>query len=181
MKTDSQFPPKICLTSAGFLVHEGKVLLIKHKKLGIWLAPGGHTEEEELPHQAAEREFWEETGVKVRAVSAGIVLSKVGKTSYHPLPFAINLHWISPENYQNRLKSNDPTHRASSEKWSRGCEQHVGLIYLVEPVDGVEFQQNVEETDGIGWFAVEDLENLQTIPEVKEEAQRALQLAGERK
>jgi 8-oxo-dGTP pyrophosphatase MutT (NUDIX family) len=166
------------MTASGFLVHEGKVLLIKHKKLGIWLAPGGHTEEEELPHESAEREFWEETGVKVRAVSAAKMLRNVGKTSYHPVPFAVNLHWISRENYKARLKNTDPTKRVSSEKWSRGCEQHVVLVYLVEPVDGIEFKQNVEETDGISWFGLEDLKNIETIPEIKEEAQYALEHTG---
>ena len=62
------------MTASGFLVHNGKVLLIKHKKLGYWLAPGGHVEEDELPHEAAEREVWEETGLKVKAVSAGTLL-----------------------------------------------------------------------------------------------------------
>ena len=52
--------PRICFGSSGFLVNDGKVLLIKHKKLGIWLAPGGHIDGNELPEKAAEREFWEE-------------------------------------------------------------------------------------------------------------------------
>lgn len=35
--------------------------------MGIWLNPGGHIESGELPHEAAEREFYEETGVFVEA------------------------------------------------------------------------------------------------------------------
>src|SRR5690606_37887158 len=131
LMSSQTLPPKICPTASGFLVHEGKVLLIKHKKLGIWLAPGGHIEHDELPHQAAEREVWEETGLKVTAVSAGEVLPTVGDTSYHPLPLAINLHWISKENYKARLASKEPTKRHPSEKWSKGCEQHVVHMYLV--------------------------------------------------
>ncbi len=60
--------PKICFTAGGILIHHNKVLLIKHKKLNMWLTPGGHVDERELPHQTAEREFLEETGIKVKAV-----------------------------------------------------------------------------------------------------------------
>ncbi|OGJ37598.1 MAG: hypothetical protein A2383_01095 [Candidatus Pacebacteria bacterium RIFOXYB1_FULL_39_46] len=167
--------PKICMTAAGFLVHDNKVLLVKHKKLGFWLAPGGHIEDDELPHQTAEREFWEETGIKVKAISTGEVLPKVGKTSYHPLPFAINLHWISPENYEARLASSNPIKRYfSNQKWPKGCEQHVSIIYLVKLIAGLDFKQNTEETDGIGWFTLKELEKIKTIPEMKEEAKHAL-------
>ena len=37
------------------------ILLVKHKGLGVWLPPGGHVEEGELPHIAALRETFEET------------------------------------------------------------------------------------------------------------------------
>jgi 8-oxo-dGTP pyrophosphatase MutT (NUDIX family) len=52
-------------TVAVFVVWEGKVLLHRHRKLGMWLPPGGHIEEGELPDEAAVREVWEETGVRV--------------------------------------------------------------------------------------------------------------------
>jgi 8-oxo-dGTP pyrophosphatase MutT (NUDIX family) len=56
-------------TACVFVVHEGKVLLVKHKKLGMWLAPGGHMEHDgkgnflETPQETAAREFHEETGL----------------------------------------------------------------------------------------------------------------------
>jgi 8-oxo-dGTP pyrophosphatase MutT (NUDIX family) len=51
---------------AVFVVHDGRVLLHYHKKLGRWLPPGGHIEPDELPDEAAVREVWEETGVRIR-------------------------------------------------------------------------------------------------------------------
>ncbi|MDQ5951652.1 MAG: hypothetical protein QG639_933, partial [Patescibacteria group bacterium] len=72
MKAVSDYDAHICLTVAGVLFYQRKVLLVKHKRLQIWLAPGGHIEDNELPHQAAEREFWEETGVKVKAIQAKV-------------------------------------------------------------------------------------------------------------
>jgi 8-oxo-dGTP pyrophosphatase MutT (NUDIX family) len=146
----------------------------------MWLAPGGHTDEEELPHQAAEREFWEETGLKVKAVSAGKQLTADGQTTYHPLPFAINLHWISPENYANRLKSTHPQQRVSTKKWSRGCEQHMVFVYLVQSLSGFKFKQNIEETDGIGWFGLKELAEMEIIPEIVAEAKYAIKLAGKK-
>ncbi|MGR3952059.1 MAG: NUDIX domain-containing protein [Chlamydia sp.] len=44
---------------------EKKVLLIHHKKMGKWVPPGGHIEENELPHEAAIREVFEEVGLKI--------------------------------------------------------------------------------------------------------------------
>ena len=55
-------------TVAVFLVWEGKVLLHLHRKLGMWLPPGGHIERNELPDDTAVREVLEETGVKVELV-----------------------------------------------------------------------------------------------------------------
>ena len=43
--------------------HAGRVLLIHHKRLGIWLPPGGECEAGETPLEAARRELVEETGL----------------------------------------------------------------------------------------------------------------------
>src|SRR5688572_115523 len=93
------FNAKICLTASGTLIHQGKILLVKHKKLGFWLTPGGHLEPGEMPHQAAEREFWEETSVKVKAAPMGF-FPKTGdaQTEFLPVPLSSNLHWVSREN-----------------------------------------------------------------------------------
>jgi 8-oxo-dGTP pyrophosphatase MutT (NUDIX family) len=56
-RTDRHF------TVAVFVVWEGKVLLHWHRKLAMWLPPGGHIEDGELPDEAALREVREETGL----------------------------------------------------------------------------------------------------------------------
>src|SRR5687767_6270309 len=47
-----------------FARHRGRVLLIKHKRLGTWLPPGGELEDGETPLEAAKRELYEETGLE---------------------------------------------------------------------------------------------------------------------
>lgn len=41
----------------------GRTLLLRHKRLGIWVQPGGHVDGDELLHHAAMREAFEETGI----------------------------------------------------------------------------------------------------------------------
>lgn len=57
-------------TATTFIVYNKKVLLHPHKKLGIWLPPGGHLDRDELPEVAALREVKEETGLDVELYQA---------------------------------------------------------------------------------------------------------------
>ena len=43
---------------------DGGIVLHRHKRLGIWLQPGGHVDPGEDPAQAAQRETLEETGLE---------------------------------------------------------------------------------------------------------------------
>ncbi len=54
---------------AAYVVDNGKVLLVNHKKLGKWLPVGGHIEPNELPDEALVREVKEETGLDVEIIS----------------------------------------------------------------------------------------------------------------
>src|SRR6266704_3084470 len=46
-----------------------RFLLIRHKKSGKWLAPGGHLHGGEEPHKGAQRELFEEIGVEGRPLN----------------------------------------------------------------------------------------------------------------
>jgi 8-oxo-dGTP pyrophosphatase MutT (NUDIX family) len=168
---------KICSTAAGCLIHNGKVLLVKHKKVKIWLNPGGHIEDNELPHQAAEREFWEETGVKVIAYESAMIQAEPnGHDEYLPNPFSTNLHWVCRENYDHR-KFGKKLSPEMKKIWKNGCEQHLNFIYLVKPAtQSVEFTEKVEESDGIAWFTLEELDNIETSDNIRAEVQKAFSL-----
>jgi 8-oxo-dGTP pyrophosphatase MutT (NUDIX family) len=173
MKT-SQPKPNFCQTASAFLIHEGKILLIKHKKLGVWMAPGGHLDPGELPHQAAVREFWEETGVKVRAIDSYDPESKLVRgenENFLPSSFKSGLHWVCKENYERRLRGEEPL-----KKWKRGCEKHFDLGFLVEPIGSLKYKQNVEETDGIAWFGPEEIEELETYGDIQTSIKKAFEI-----
>ncbi len=58
----------IHVTGSGIVVGPRGVVLLEHKRLGIWLQPGGHIDPDETPWDAALRESREETGLEVSFV-----------------------------------------------------------------------------------------------------------------
>ncbi|MBP7774353.1 NUDIX domain-containing protein [Candidatus Woesebacteria bacterium] len=171
--------PKICFTAGGVLIHENKVLLVKHKKLGMWLNPGGHIETNELPHHAAEREYFEETGIKVEAWNPQCLVSKniFDQGYFIPNPIATNVHWVCKENFVQRQHQGDEY--MPQKTWSRGCEKHCNFLYLVRPLATVDFTQNIEETEGIQWFSEHELQSLVTDEDIKVETLHAFSLVRE--
>lgn len=51
--------------ASAFVFNNDKILLIYHKKFGLYLQPGGHIEGMEKPYEAAIREVYEETGINI--------------------------------------------------------------------------------------------------------------------
>ena len=73
------------VTASAVVVSENgdKVALHLHKRLGMWLQPGGHIDKDESPADAAMREAEEETGLPVRHERVGGLLFHV---DVHPGP-----------------------------------------------------------------------------------------------
>jgi 8-oxo-dGTP pyrophosphatase MutT (NUDIX family) len=59
------------VTGSAIVVGPRGVVLHRHKRMGIWLQPGGHLEPGETPWQAARREASEETGLTLRHPGGG--------------------------------------------------------------------------------------------------------------
>lgn len=58
-------------TGSAIVVGPRGVVLLKHKRLGLWLQPGGHIDPGEAPWEAAAREAREETGLDVSFADVG--------------------------------------------------------------------------------------------------------------
>lgn len=69
-----------------FVYRDGRFAIHWHEKVKKWLPPGGHIEENELPHDAAIREVKEELGIGAVLVTGN---QKDYKISSVPLPLAI--------------------------------------------------------------------------------------------
>ncbi len=138
-------------TVAVFVVREGKVLLHRHRKLGMWLPPGGHIEEGELPDEAAVREVWEETGVRVELVGE----------RREDVTDPVQLH--RPAGVQ--LENIGPGH------------QHIDLIYFAKPAGPAEIRDEFSG-EGVGWYAPEDWDELRVNVEVRGWCERALRAIG---
>jgi 8-oxo-dGTP pyrophosphatase MutT (NUDIX family) len=134
-------------TVAVFVVWERKVLLHLHRKLGMWLPPGGHIERGELPDDAAVREVLEETGVKVELVGE----------RREDVEDPVQLH--RPAGVQ--LENIGPGH------------QHIDLIYFARP-KGPSGIRDEFSANKVGWYAPEDWEGMAVNAEVRGWCERAL-------
>jgi 8-oxo-dGTP pyrophosphatase MutT (NUDIX family) len=123
-----------------------RILLLKHRKLGVWVPPGGHQEINETPIETAIKEVFEETGLdasgylpKPKRLSDG--------TELQPVPNFILLENI-PE------FGDKPAH------------QHQDMIFVIR----MPFQEPVRserESEDIGWFTRSQVEQMETFGNVR--------------
>jgi 8-oxo-dGTP pyrophosphatase MutT (NUDIX family) len=139
-------------TVATFVVHEGRVLLLHHRKLRMWLPPGGHVEPNELPDDAAVREVWEEAGVRCALVG------EPGLAVDYPRQL------VRPAGIQLENIGTD--------------HEHVDLIYFAKPLDGAVEPRGNGEGDGVGWYPLEALADLGAPADVRQWAERAAAAVG---
>jgi 8-oxo-dGTP pyrophosphatase MutT (NUDIX family) len=147
-------------TTSGFVIHENKLLLVKHIKLGSWLQPGGHIELDEHPIEALFREIQEETGLSEDHLqiieNTHIPVVYDGSNISLPVPYDINVHPFPPK----------PGHF------------HIDLRYVLLS-DTAEVVQNPAENNGIGWFTADQLDTLTPmIDEIRSMGKQALAFAA---
>jgi ADP-ribose pyrophosphatase YjhB (NUDIX family) len=142
--------------SALIINKEKKVLLVNHRKLGVWLYPGGHVEWNETPDETVVREVKEETGLNVEIISdRDNTLSDLeADVSVLHHPYVILCEKINGDNQH----------------------YHLDLIYLckIENEENSELHYNPKESSDIRFFSLEDLNNINLFPNFRKLLEKIL-------
>lgn len=125
---------KIDFTVAVFVVREGRVLLVHHRRLDQWLPLGGHVELDEDPEAAALREAREESGLEIELLGERPPTTGAG-TRALIAPRFLDIHRINP------------TH------------EHIGMIYWARTRGG-ELRLAADEHHDIRWLTGPELDRL---------------------
>ena len=114
-----------------FIVHRGKVLLVKHKSYGRWLPIGGHIELNEDPEEALYREIREECDLPIKILAKKPPIAHSG---VKPLltPSYVDVHGI------------------------RGPHQHIAFVYFAK-AGHPRVRLHEREHEAFRWFAPSEL------------------------
>ena len=148
---------KKCIVAGCLVINKGRLLLLNHTKIGVWLPPGGHVEEGEFPDETALRETKEETGLDVELLYEDSIKHK--DTAAHTIgtPFTIV--------YENvPYKTGEP-------------HTHFDFVYIAR-VKGGSISANKESSE-IRWFTADEIKDLDTLPNVRRVALAALERYGD--
>ena len=107
-----------------------RVLLLFHRKLRMWLPPGGHVEPHEHPTQSLVREFAEETGLRVRPVGPALRSREPGVLTL-ARPHHVQVETID------------------------GKHEHIDLVYFCR-ITGGRLRGN-SESEELRWFTRKEL------------------------
>lgn len=124
----------IDFTVAVFVVHDGRVLLVHHRRLDAWLPVGGHIDLDEDPEEAALRETLEESGLTVALLGERPPTTGAG-TRALIAPRFLDRHRITDRH------------------------EHIGLIYWARPLAG-EVRLAPDEHFAIRWCGPADFDSL---------------------
>ena len=129
-------------TVTGYVVNERrtKLLVIHHRKLNRWMPPGGHLEPNELPHEGAIREVFEETGISARlAENSGPDFGLAGIVDVQiPRPLALQYQLIP----------------AGSE----GSEHiHLDLVYHLTADEETVAVPQLSEVNAVRWMTKDEI------------------------
>jgi 8-oxo-dGTP pyrophosphatase MutT (NUDIX family) len=129
-------------TVTGFVVDGDHTLLHWHKKLRIWLPPGGHIDVNEDPVQAVLREVREETGIVAEIVPSRPAFAFTNVAALPP-PISIIV--------------------ADVEVDGPHPHQHIDMSYVVRPVADAP-RGDAEEDHGFIWVAEGQLRGNEPLP-----------------
>lgn len=140
-------------TATVYILHEGKTLLLHHKKHNIWVPPGGHVEANETPAETAKREAFEETGIEIEFIKQeNVWFEEFSNATSIERPYLMLL-----ENIPATAK--EPAH------------QHMDFIYVAKLVS----IQSAIEAHNMRWFTLEEVQNLKSGLEIFPDGKKTLE------
>jgi len=142
--------------ATAFIVRGQKVLLVKHKKLGLWLPVGGHIEPGETPGEAMHREVLEESGLKVDVLGGQCIECSDENVSMLLMPHHMQIELIK---------------HAKEE-----AHHHIDLIYFCKAKEGRERLNRAEALE-IRWFSEKELDLPEITENVRILGKKAIELA----
>jgi len=130
-----------------------QILMIRHKKLNVWLPPGGHIEDNELPQEAVLREVLEETGIRSKVLQ---VSSQLSLSDNHcrelERPFILLLEDIEGD----------------------GLHNHIDMVFICKALSE-ELNMQKSEVNDIGWFNIDQIYQLETFENVIQSIKKAFE------
>jgi ADP-ribose pyrophosphatase YjhB (NUDIX family) len=139
-------------TATGIVFSSKKqILMILHNKLQVWLPPGGHIEENELPDDTVLREIFEETGIRVEILSNKQDLE------------------LSDNDCKGLKRSFTVFLETIEGDWSHN---HIDMVYICTALND-DFAMQKSEASDIGWFSIEQIRELKTYENVKQSIKKA--------
>lgn len=153
-------PGQYDYTVSGYLVHDNKTLLIKHKYLPIWTAPAGHVELNATPIEALFKEIHEEAGIQqadlelIETTPTTKTMER-GKDNYYlPVPFDMEYHSIDTDH------------------------SHINMAYILKSATN-HVEPKVGESNTFKWFTIEELAAFgETRPAIINQAIYAINYVG---
>ena len=130
-------------TATAYVVSGGKTLLLWHRRLRMWLPPGGHCEPDEDPVQAAVREAREETALDVEVIAPPDLLVCAGPRVIPP-PAVILIEDI--------VRDDQPFH------------QHIDHVYFTRTTRAVDFSAPIPHGDACRWVDITMLNSAFSLP-----------------
>lgn len=124
-----------------------RVLLLDHKKLGVWMPPGGHKELFENPFENAIREVKEETGIDISQFMP-VCVQLDGHTKALPQPYYLYEEHIGPW-------KDEPEHF------------HIDFGYTVK-ISFEKVSRLESDHRDLRWFTLEELQNIKLFDNVRQ-------------
>lgn len=153
-------PGQYDYTVCGYLIHDNKTLLIKHKYLPIWTAPAGHVELNETPIEALFKEIHEEAGINqadlelMETTRDTREMERGNENYYLPLPFDMEYNHIDADH------------------------SHINMAYILKSATN-HVEPKVGESNTFKWFTIEELEKFgETRPAIINQAIYAINYVG---